>query len=200
MWLHRIWAWAVAGAMLAGVGAAACAAQADSLKSGSFKPPRPAPEFSLQGSDGSLLQLRRFKGKVVAVGFGYTFCPDVCPTTLADLALARKQLGPAGADLQVVYITVDPERDTARRLGEYLSFFDPSFVGGTGSQKQIAEVLKAYGVQSVRKSPPGTSAAYLVHHSSSVYLIDRSGMLRAMVPFGVPVEDVIHDLRLLLRR
>lgn len=176
------------------------AAQDAGLKSGSFNPPRPAPDFSLQGSNGTELKLSRFRGKVVALGFGYTFCPDVCPTTLADLAQARKKLGAAGADFQVIYVTVDPERDTAEQLRKYLAFFDPSFLGATGTSGQLAEVRKGYGILISRKTVEGTRAAYLIHHSSSVFLIDREGRLRAMAPFGVPAEDIVHDVKILLRR
>lgn len=176
------------------------AAQDTGLKSGSFNPPRSAPDFSLQGSNGAELKLSRFRGKVVALGFGYTFCPDVCPTTLADLAQARKKLGAAGADFQVIYVTVDPERDTAEQLRKYLAFFDPSFLGATGTSGQLAEVRKGYGILMSKKTVEGTRAAYLIHHSSSVFLIDREGRLRAMAPFGVPAEDIVHDVKILLRR
>src|SRR3954469_10067588 len=88
------------------------AAAKNELKSGTFTPPRVAPDFSLRGSDGLELRLSRYRGKVVALGFGYTFCPDVGPTTLLDLAQARKKLGGAARDFQVIYVTVDPERDT----------------------------------------------------------------------------------------
>ena len=96
--------------------AAAAGADAAELKAGVFSPPRQAPEFSLEGSDGRALNLSRFKGKVVLLGFGFTWCPSVCPTTLATLAQARRKLGSAAADVQIVYITVDPERDKAERM------------------------------------------------------------------------------------
>jgi len=175
------------------------AAQGASLRSGVFNPPRPAPEFVLSGSDGAELKLSRYRGKVVALGFGYTFCPDVCPTTLVDLAQVRKQLGAAGKDFQVLYVTVDPERDSAEVLRKYLSSFDPSFIGGTGTPEQLAEVRKAYGISIAKKPVKGNPSAYWVHHSSFVYLIDRDGMLRAMKPFGALIEDVAHDVKVLLK-
>jgi protein SCO1/2 len=176
---------------------AAGATQGAGLKSGEFDPPRMAPDFALRGSDGAELRLSRYRGKVVALGFGYTFCPDVCPTTLVDLAQVRKTLGDAGKDLQVIYITVDPERDTTAVLRQYLAAFDPTFVGGTGTPAQLDAVRKAYGITIAKKNYPG-SAAYQVHHSSYVYLIDREGKLRAMKPFGVTADDVAHDVKLLL--
>lgn len=170
------------------------------LKAGVFDPPRTAPEFSLKGSDGSELRLSRYRGKVVALGFGYTFCPDVCPTTLVDLAAARKKLGAAGKDFQVVYVTVDPERDSVEQLRNYLAHFDPTFIGATGTPQQLAEVRKAYGIQMAKKTYKDSQAAYLIHHSSFIYLIDPEGKLRALLPFGRTVDDVAHDVRLLLKR
>lgn len=184
----------VGGLLAATTGAAGSA----ELKSGVFKPARPAPALSLRGSDGTELTLSRYRGKVVALGFGYTTCPDVCPTTLAYLAQAREKLGPAGKDMQVVYITVDPERDSAERLKAYLAGFDPTFIGGTGTPEQLAEVRKAYGIVVARENVPGSKTAYWVHHSSFVYLIDRAGNLRALLPFGVKVEDIAHDVKALL--
>jgi protein SCO1 len=170
------------------------------LRTGAFSPARPAPEFVLQGSDGSEFKLSRYRGKVVALGFGYTYCPDVCPTTLYHLSQVRKALGAAGKDFQVVYVTVDPERDNVARLREYVAAFDPSFVGATGTSAQLADVRKAYGIQIARKDVAGKPQAYQVHHSSFIYLIDPQGALRAMMPFGTPVEDVTHDVNALLGR
>jgi protein SCO1/2 len=177
--------------------ATSTAASSD-LRTGVFEPPRPAPQFSLRGSDGTDLKLARFRGKVVALGFGYTFCPDVCPTTLLYLAQAREKLGAAGKDFQIIYVTVDPERDSAELLRKYLGAFDPTFVGGTGTPTQLDEVKKAYGVVATRQPTKGNPKMYFVHHSASVYLIDRGGNLRAMMPYGVTVDDIVHDVRALL--
>lgn len=175
--------------------AAAAGADAPELKAGVFSPPRQAPEFALAGSDGRALNLSRFKGKVVLLGFGFTWCPSVCPTTLATLAQARRKLGSAAADVQIVYITVDPERDKAERMKEYLAAFDPSFVGGTGTAERLAAVRKDYGVFAQKK---GQGKDYQVAHSSFTYLIDRSGSLRALMPYGHGPDDYVHDLRILL--
>ena len=175
--------------------AAAAGAGAPELKAGTFSPPRAAPDFSLQGSDGQPLNLSRYRGKVVALGFGFTFCPSVCPTTLATLAQARRKLGSSAADVQVVYVTVDPERDNAARMKEYLAAFDPTFVGGTGTAERLAAVRKDYGVFAEKK---GNGKDYQVAHSSFTYLIDRSGSLRALMPYGQGPDDYAHDLRILL--
>ena len=177
------------------------AAESPSLRSGVFSPPRVAPDFSLLGSDGSALKLSRYRGKVVALGFGYSFCPDICPTTLMYLAKAKEKLGATGKDFQVIYVTVDPERDSVDRLRNYLAGFDPTFIGATGSSEQLADVRKAYGIQ-VSKQPPreGNPSVYFVHHSSFVYLIDRGGDLRAMMPYGISVDDIAHDVKALLSK
>src|SRR4051812_11656154 len=122
------------------------------LKSGVFSPPRMAPDFSLPASDGVELKLSRYRGKVVALGFGYTSCPDVCPTTLLLLAQARERLGAPRRDFQVIYVTVDPERDDAERLRKYVGAFDPTFLGATGTREQLADVRNLYGIQSKRQS------------------------------------------------
>jgi protein SCO1/2 len=175
---------------------------ATELRSGVFDPPRTAPDFSLKGSDGSELKLSRYRGKVVALGFGYTHCPSVCPTTLAYLAQVRKKLAAAGDDFQVVYVTVDPDRDNAASLKAFLASFDPTFIGGTGTAAQLAEVRKAYGITVsdriyVDKMP---KSSYFLDHSSFVYLIDRNGALRAMAPFGESSDDIEHDIKVLLSR
>ena len=172
------------------------AADDATLKAGTFDPPRAAPDFALRGSDGAELRLSHFRGKVVVLGFGFTSCPEVCPTTLATLAQARKQLGAQAKDVQVVYVTVDPERDGVARLKKYLGKFDPSFVGGTGTDEQLAAVRKEFGISATRKT---SGDSYTFSHSSYTYLIDRGGRMRALMPYGQSADDYVHDLRILLR-
>jgi protein SCO1 len=178
--------------------AAVDAADESSLIAGVFNPPRLAPDFSLRGSDGSELKLSRYRGKVVLLAFGYTSCTAVCPITLKVLALARKQLAAAADSLQIVYITVDPERDTAEQMRQYLTAFDPSFIGGTGTPPQLAAVRADYGISVSGKMPyPG---GYGLNHSSYIYLIDRAGSLRALMPYGHNADDFAHDVRILLKQ
>jgi protein SCO1 len=165
------------------------------LKAGSFTPAHAAPEFSLGGSHDAQLKLSDYRGKVVVLGFGYTSCPDVCPTTLSVLAQARRKLGAPAKDVQVLYVTVDPQRDDAKRMKEYLAAFDPTFVGGTGSEKDVAAVRKQYGVTADKKA---FGDSYVVAHSSSTYLIDRAGRLRGLMPYGRSADDYVHDLTILL--
>jgi protein SCO1/2 len=165
------------------------------LKAGMFDPPRLAPEFSLPGSDGAEVTLARYRGKVVLMAFGYTSCAAVCPITLATLAEARSILGEAADAVQVIYVTVDPERDDADRMKDYLAEFDPSFVGATGNPDVLAAVRRNYGVTATKI---GTGDDYVMDHSSSIYLIDRIGKLRALMPYGHDVGDFVHDIKLLL--
>jgi protein SCO1/2 len=170
---------------------------APGFKAGVFEPPRAAPELaSLQGTDGRALALSQHRGKLVLLTFGFTNCPEACPTTLATLAQARQALGPQGEAVQVVYVTVDPERDDLERIRRYLAAFDPGFVGGTGRPEALAEVRRQYGV--VAEKVVSSQGGYAMNHSTSVYLIDRQGRLRAMMPYGHPAEDFVHDLQWLL--
>ena len=171
------------------------AADVDALKAGVFNPAREAPDFSVRGSDGAALTLSRYRGKVVVLGFGYTHCPNVCPATLAVLALAHRKLGALAAQVQVIYLTVDPERDSPERLKQYLAGFDPTFVGGTGSAAQMAAVRSSYGVTAEKV---GSGSEYGVAHSSFIYLITRDGKLRALMPFGHKADDYAHDISMLL--
>jgi protein SCO1 len=169
---------------------------ADLFKAGVLSPAMPAPELALQGSDGKPLSLQRFRGKVVMLAFGFTSCGEVCPITMATLAGARKKLGDDATDVQVVYVTVDPERDDAARMKKYLASFDPTFVGGVGSRAEIDAAQKSFGISSTRQVYPDGN--YTIGHSSSIYLIDRDGRLRAVMPYGHSSDDFVHDLKILL--
>lgn len=163
-------------------------------------PVRPASDFALTAPDGVEFRLSRERGKVVALWFGYTFCPDVCPTTLAELSQARTQLGSDGKHFRIVFVTVDPERDTPARLREYVKAFGGSFTALTGSPEKLAQARKAYGVVAEKRVVAGTAASYLIDHSAFVYVIDPGGQLRVMFPFGMSIPDMVHDIKLLLQR
>ena len=167
------------------------------LIAGVFTPQRLAPDFSIRGSDGGKLTLSRYRGKVVLLSFGYTSCTAVCPVTLAVLAQAHKKLGARGGSMQVVYVTVDPERDDSERMRNFLNTFDPSFIGGTGSAAQLAAVRQDYGISATKVPVPG---GYMMSHTSYVYLIDRNGYLCALMPFGHTADDYVHDVSALLQK
>lgn len=184
-------------ALFVAMSPAVMAATPGALKSGVFEPPRAAPEIALPSSHGPF-SLHSLRGKVVVLEFGYTHCADVCPVSLASLAQARKSMGAAAADVQVVFITVDPARDNANHLRTYLAAFDPSFIGVTGSRQQIDALLKSYGISATKRMVEGSKTDYTMHHSSYLYFIDRKGMQRALMPFGRPAADMVHDLTILL--
>lgn len=165
---------------------------------GVFEPPRVAPDFALEGSDGSQLTLGRYTGKVVVLEFGFTHCAKVCPITLGTLTHVFGKLGDAAREVQLVFITVDPQRDDASRLHEFLGHFDSRFIGGTGSPAQLDSVQRSYGAV-VSREPSLEETNYQVHHSSSLYLIDRRGRLRVLIPFGTSADDIVHDINAVLR-
>ena len=154
-------------------------------------------DFHLTDHHGKARSLADFKGKVVAIFFGYIYCPDVCPTTMAELASALKQLGADAKRVQVLFVTVDPERDTPELLGQYVSAFNSTFLGLYGTPEQIAETAKEYKVF-YQKEPGETPDTYSVSHSAGTYLYDRQGRLRLFVPYGRGSAIFAHDIKALL--
>lgn len=154
-------------------------------------------DFTLQGKSGPLA-LKDFRGKVVLLYFGYTFCPDVCPTSLSLMAQALSALAPAErARVQGIFISVDPERDTLDRLNEYAPFFHPAITGTTGTPEQVAAVATQYGA-SYMKQKPNADGQYAVDHSSITYVIDPQGQLVASLPHASPPQAIIDAVRPLL--
>ena len=153
----------------------------------------------LPSTTGQPLSLADFRGKVVLLYFGYTFCPDVCPATLSDLKSVRQQLTPEQREqVQVVMITVDPERDTLDRLQEYLAFFDPSFIGLHGTIEETQAAAAKFAVF-FEKQPSSEATGYLLDHTASFSVIDKQGYWRAIYSFGTPAEDVVADMQILTR-
>jgi len=161
--------------------------------------PQPAMNFTLTSHTGQPVSLADYKGKVILLYFGYTTCPDVCPTTLAELHKALALLGNRAKDVQVMMITVDPERDTLPVLAEYMPHFDASFIGLTGESDKIAEVATSYGVAYERSTEP-SALGYLVNHTATVATIDRQGYVRVIFPFNTPASDIAADVEYLLNR
>ena len=172
----------------------------DTFRGTTYAEPYPvAPEIKLTRAGDHSFRLSEMRGEVVALFFGYTSCPDVCPTTMAELKLALEKLGDQADQVRVLFVTVDPQRDTPARVQEYVDHFNPDFIGLSGSEAELAKVWNDYGV--FREVAQGTSAAgYLVSHTGRVTLIDQQGNLRVSFPFDTPVDDVVHDLKLLVRQ
>ena len=157
-----------------------------------------AQDFSLPDADGKVRTIADFRGKVVVVFFGYAQCPDVCPTTMAELSEIKRQLGADGDKLQAVFITVDPERDTPQVLKAYMANFDPSFVALRPSPEQLAAVAKDYKVyyKKVEGSKPGS---YTMDHSAGSYVYDPQGHLRLYSSYGSGAQPLLADIRTLLQ-
>ncbi|MBV6452569.1 MAG: hypothetical protein MHPDNHAH_03327 [Anaerolineales bacterium] len=163
------------------------------------EPYPPAMGFTLTRADGSVFNLSDYRGSLVLLFFGYTSCPDVCPTTLAELNLALEGLRPAdAAQVTVLFVTVDPARDTPERVQTYVNNFNSDFIGLSGTEEELTPIWNGYGIY--RAIPEtASSAGYLVDHTARVTLIDRQGNLRVSFPYDAPVADIVHDLKLMLR-
>jgi protein SCO1/2 len=170
--------------------------------SGGFKgmtvdPPRAMPTFAFTRADGSAFTTAPEPGRPMVLFFGYTHCPDVCPTTLADWKRVRAKLGDDAKLVRFVFVTVDPDRDTPAVAERYARMYDPSFVGVSGDAPTTSRMMDAFGVAAARE--PGTNATgYLVSHSSQVFLVDSHGKLVALYPFGTGWDALAADLERLL--
>ena len=152
--------------------------------------------LDLTDHNGQPRTLADFRGKVVTVFFGFTHCPDVCPTTLAEMAQVVKVLGPDGERVQVLFVTVDPERDTQQVLKQYVPAFNPGFLGLYGDAEATARAAKAFKVY-FQKQPP-KDGHYSVDHSAGTYILDREGRLRLFAGYGTGAPALLHDIRILL--
>ena len=150
-----------------------------------------------EGKPGRAASLSDFHGKVMLLNFGYTSCPDICPMVVARMSQVMKRLGEDADKVQVLFVTFDPERDTAERLDEYLGYFNPGFVGFTGTEDQIKQAAKQFGV--IYMPQRGESAAgTLFTHSDFIYLLDRQGRVRALFATDKPLQEMVDDVRSLL--
>ena len=156
-----------------------------------------AKDFSLKDADGKVRTMADFKGKAVVLFFGYAQCPDVCPTTMTEMAQVKQQLGKDGDKLQVVFITVDPARDTAEVLKAYMGAFDPSFVALIPTADELATVAKDYKVY-YKKVDGKTPTSYSMDHSAASYVYDTQGRLRLYARYGAGVAPMVSDLKTLL--
>ena len=155
-------------------------------------------DFRMKDQDGRERSLADFRGKAVVLFFGFTQCPDVCPTTLGEIVQARQLLGPDGDKVQAVFVTVDPERDTPGVLKAYLANFDPGFVGLRGSPEELAALAKDFKIY-YKKVEGKTPGSYTMDHSAASYVYDPQGRLRLYTRYGSGAQALADDLRILLQ-
>lgn len=153
--------------------------------------------FELTDHAGARRTLADYRGKVVVIFFGFAQCPDVCPTTLAELAEVRRKLGARGADVQVLFVSLDPQRDTREVLSQYVTGFDPGFVGLGGTPEEIARVARDFKVF-YQKVPGRTETSYTLDHTAGSYVFDRSGKVRLFLRHGQSADVIASDLAQLL--
>jgi protein SCO1/2 len=193
---------ATAGAVAMPILLAACEPRQGGAPAGSFKAvditgAEYAKDFALPDTEGRTRTLADFKGRMVVVFFGFTQCPDVCPTTMTELAAVKKALGADGDKLQPVFISIDPERDTPAILKAYMASFDPSFVALRGTLEETAATAKGFKVF-YQKVPGKTDGSYTMDHTAGAYVFDPEGRVRLFVRYGQPVADWVSDLKQLL--
>lgn len=156
-----------------------------------------AKDFALTDHNGKPRTLADFKGKAVVMFFGYTQCPDVCPTTMAEMANVMKELGPQADKVQVLFVTIDPARDTPQILSQYVPAFDQRFLGLYGDEAATEKVAKEFKVF-FQKVPGKTPGSYTMDHTAGSYVFDPQGHIRLFVKHGQGAEPIVHDLKLLL--
>lgn len=153
--------------------------------------------FTLVDQAGRTVSDHDFRGRLMLLFFGYTHCPDVCPTDLQVMAEVLDKLGPRAPRVAAIFVTVDPERDTPEVMKAYVDLFDPRLIGLTGSDQQVAAIAKAYRVYYAKATPPGAST-YLMDHSSFMYLMGADGSLRALFRYGTPPEEILTAIMAVL--
>ena len=156
-------------------------------------------DFSLTGPEGKTVSLEDFRNKLVLIYFGYTFCPDVCPITLSNLKLTMLDLGEKAEDVQVIFISIDPERDTFQKLKDYVPYFHPTFIGLTGSEAELASVAKKYQTFYLKQKVE-SEAGYLMAHSDVVILVDQNGRFRGRYKSKYDLDKLTTDIRWLLEK
>ena len=176
-------------------------APAYELKGNSLDPPLPIPNFELMASDGQPFRLSESGGEITLVFFGYTFCPDVCPTTLAEVKQALAKLDPPDRQrVRVIFISADPERDTPEKLSKYLAAFNPDFIGLTDDFEKVQEVMKPFGAYAEKEDVEGSAIGYLVTHTARLYLLNAKREIMLTYPFGFQADELHSDLTYLLQQ
>jgi protein SCO1/2 len=176
----------------------ACGASAPEYRGSVLEEPQAVPGFVLTDQYGEPFDLSQQRGDVILLFFGYTNCPDVCPTTLATWRTVYEDLGNDADRVRFVFVTVDPERDSQERLGMHVNAFNPDFVALTGTQDELEAVYDFFDVFYEKDTSSGSALGYLVNHTATTFVIDPEGLWRLRITYGTPVEDIVHDIRILL--
>lgn len=164
-----------------------------------YEPPRKGIDFTLTDVNGEPMAIDALEGKVVLMYFGYTYCPDFCLATLTDFQRVKQDLGDEAEDVAFVMVTVDPVRDTPERMKEYLAFFDPEFIGLTGTEEDLLPVKQEFGITSInQEATPEADDFYFVDHSTKTYLLNQDGELQLEYAWGTTADDITEDVRYLL--
>lgn len=192
-------AWILASALVAGGLLSGCSENKPSFAAIDLTGADYARDFALTDHNGQPRSLKDFAGKVVVLFFGYVQCPDVCPTTMAELAEVKKLLGPDGERVQGLFVTLDPERDTPAVLKAYMGHFDPSFLALSSSPDQLPALAQAYKIY-YKKVAGKTPTSYTVDHSAGSYVYDPQGKLRLYTRYGTGAAPLAADIRLLLQQ
>lgn len=158
----------------------------------------PAEDFTLTTTEGQPFRLSDERGKIVLMFFGFTSCPDVCPTTLAEAKRILEGLGGDVENVRFVFVTVDPERDTQQRLGQYITAFHPDIIGLRGTLEELQAVFDAYGIHVAKVPLEDSALGYTMEHTARIFLVDQKGRLRLSYAFGTPDEDILLDVQYLL--
>ncbi|MEO7101801.1 MAG: SCO family protein [Gemmatimonadaceae bacterium] len=162
-----------------------------------YEPPETAPSVVLDNAAGGKFDLADQHGSVVLLFFGYTHCPDVCPTTLSDWKRVKRELGHNASRVKFVFVSVDPARDDPATLHAYVSRFDADFIGATADSTTLAQIEKSFHVESSREDS-SSATGYVVTHPSQTFMVDKAGRLRLLYSFGMKTSDVVSDIRGLL--
>lgn len=164
-----------------------------------FVDPKPAPDFTLTDETGRAFQLSQLKGQWVLLNYGYTSCPDVCPTTLAELSKVKRLLKEEGLEVQIVFVSVDPERDTVEVMKQYTEHFQAGIKALTGTEQEVAAASEGYGV-AYEKEESTSAVGYLVSHTAYVYLLDPEFNWHITYPFGISAAEIANDLIYLMEK
>lgn len=189
----------VAGCSTVGSGSAAAPTAAVDLRGAVFEPPRTLADFTIPSTTGAPFTLSQHKGQIILLYFGYMTCPDICPTTLAELQNIYLQLDQPADQVKVVFVTVDPSRDTLDRLTSYTHAFNADFIGVRADEMTLKQVMDQFGATAVRRQVGDSPLSYTMDHTASIFLIGPNQQLLSQYLYGTDYRDILHDVQTVLQ-